>query len=152
MFACNQFLDSRVLVLLTVFFGLFAARSFQTQSGLKGISPMKHTCRSARELGGLLAAVCVLAVVVVTLGAMAVRAEKPEPSQTPAAAQTPSPARTGGGPAQISPIPTPTPVNWSSDPMLKRFVFRGIGPASMGGRIDDIACVETNSYICYIAA
>ena len=44
---------------------------------------MKHTCRSARELGGLLAAVCALALVVVTLGAMAVRAEKPEPSQTP---------------------------------------------------------------------
>ena len=36
--------------------------------------------------------------------------------------------------------------------MLKRFVFRGIGPASMGGRIDDIACVENNSYICYIGA
>ena len=46
---------------------------------------MKHTCRSARELGGLLAAVCALALIVVTLGAMAVNAEKPEPSQTPSA-------------------------------------------------------------------
>ena len=111
---------------------------------------MKHTCRSARELGGLLAAVCVLALIVVTLGAMAVNAEKPEPSQTPSATQTPSPARTG--PAQPAPSPTPTPINWSSDPMLKRFVFRGIGPASMGGRIDDITCVENNSYICYVGA
>jgi photosystem II stability/assembly factor-like uncharacterized protein len=109
---------------------------------------MKHTCRSARELGGLLAAVCTLALIVVTLGAMAVNAEKPEPSQTPSATQTPSPAR----PAQPAPSPTPTPINWSSDPMLKRFVFRGIGPASMGGRIDDITCVENNSYICYVGA
>src|SRR5436190_14460327 len=107
---------------------------------------MKHTCRSARELGGLLAAVCALALLVVSLGAMAVDAEKAEPSQTPSATQTPSPART-----QPTPIPTPTPINWSSDPMLKRFVFRGIGPASMGGRIDDITCVDNNSYICYVA-
>jgi hypothetical protein len=34
--------------------------------------------------------------------------------------------------------------------MLKGYVFRGIGPASMGGRIDDITCVENNSYICYV--
>src|SRR3982751_2972252 len=70
-------------------------------------------------------------------------------AQNPASAQaTPTPA------ASISPTPspspTPTPVNWSEDPMLKRFVFRGIGPASMGGRIDDIAVVENNPYIIYI--
>jgi photosystem II stability/assembly factor-like uncharacterized protein len=35
--------------------------------------------------------------------------------------------------------------------MLKRFVFRSIGPASMGGRIDDIAAVEQNPYIIYVA-
>src|SRR5260370_17279437 len=34
--------------------------------------------------------------------------------------------------------------------MLKRFVWRGIGPASMGGRIDDIAVVESNAYIYYV--
>ncbi|MFN2576472.1 MAG: hypothetical protein ABR607_02150 [Pyrinomonadaceae bacterium] len=109
---------------------------------------MRDTCRSARELGGLMAAVCALALVIITLGAMAVRAEKPLPSQTPAATQTPSPVRTGT--ATPTPSPTPTPINWSGDPMLKRFVFRGIGPASMGGRIDDIACVDSNSYICYV--
>src|SRR2546423_4740858 len=111
---------------------------------------MKDTCRSARELGGLMAAVCTLALVVVTLGAMAVRAEKSVGSQTPTTTQTPSPARTGT--ATPTPIPTPTPVNWSGDPMLKRFILRGIGPASMGGRIDDIACVDNNSHTCYIGA
>src|SRR6184192_1771451 len=111
---------------------------------------MKDTCRSARELGGLMAAVCALALVIVTLGAMAVSAENPGGSQTPSATQTPSPARTGT--ATPTPSPTPTPINWSGDPMLKRFVWRGIGPASMGGRIDDIVCVDNNSYICYIGA
>src|SRR6266513_4039025 len=109
---------------------------------------MKDTCRSARELAGLMAAVCALALVIVTLGAMAVSAENPVGSQTPSTTQTPSPAGTG----TPTPSPTPTPINWSGDPMLKRFVFRGIGPASMGGRIDDIACVDNNSYICYIGA
>src|SRR6266513_1212306 len=107
---------------------------------------MKDTCRSARELAGLMAAVCALALVIVTLGAMAVSAENPVGSQTPSTTQTPSPAGTG----TPTPSPTPTPINWSTDPMLKSFVFRGIGPASMGGRIDDIACVETNSYTCYV--
>src|SRR5438132_5828559 len=111
---------------------------------------MKDTCRSARELGGLMAAVCALALVIVTLGAMAVSAENPSGLQPPSATQTPSPAATGT--ATPTPSPTPTPINWSTDPTLKRFVFRGIGPASMGGRIDDIACVDGNSYICYIGA
>src|SRR5437660_8380349 len=111
---------------------------------------MKDTCRSARELAGLTAAICALALVVITLGAMAVRAEKKVGFQTPTATQTPSPVRNGT--ATPTPSPTPTPINWSGDPMLKRFIFRGIGPASMGGRIDDIACVDNNSYICYIGA
>ncbi len=32
----------------------------------------------------------------------------------------------------------PAPVNASDDPMLRGFVFRSIGPAVMGGRVDDI--------------
>ena len=109
---------------------------------------MKETRRSARDLGGLLAASGALALVAMTLGLLAVRAEGPFPSQTPAATQTPSPARSAT--ATPTPSPTPTPINWSSDPMLKRFVWRGIGPASMGGRIDDIAAVESNPYIYYV--
>ena len=34
--------------------------------------------------------------------------------------------------------------------MLRHFVWRGIGPASMGGRIDDIAAVENNPYVFYV--
>ncbi len=74
------------------------------------------------------------------IATIAVRAQDPAPA--PASRPSPSPTAT--------PSPTPTPVNWSSDPMLKRFVFRGIGPASMGGRIDDLAVVENNPYVIYV--
>jgi len=47
--------------------------------------------------------------------------------------------------------PPPPPINQSDDPLLKKFVFRGIGPASMGGRIDDFAVVESNPSTYYIA-
>src|SRR5437764_9846775 len=110
---------------------------------------MKQTYRSAREVAALLTAICALAIMAVTLATMAVSAENPIPTQTPAAAQSPS--ATAPAPSTPTPSPTPTPINWSSDPMVKRFIFRGIGPASMGGRIDDITCVENNSYICYVA-
>lgn len=46
--------------------------------------------------------------------------------------------------------PQPPPVNQSNDPLLKPFRWRSIGPASMGGRIDDIAVVESNPYIIYL--
>jgi len=54
-----------------------------------------------------------------------------------------------GGP-QARPTPTPTPINQSNDPILKSFRWRSIGPASMGGRIDDIAAVESNPYVIYV--
>src|ERR1044071_1153481 len=105
---------------------------------------MSYLCRSHKYVGLLLAVVS-FALVVVTLGAFAVNAENSNSaSATQGQNQSPTPTPTPAA------SPTPTPVNWSSDPMLKRFVFRSIGPASMGGRIDDIACVESNSYICYI--
>jgi hypothetical protein len=46
--------------------------------------------------------------------------------------------------------PAPPPVNQSDDPILMNFKWRSIGPASMGGRIDDIAAVESNPYIIYV--
>jgi photosystem II stability/assembly factor-like uncharacterized protein len=46
--------------------------------------------------------------------------------------------------------PTPTPINQSDDAVLKNFRWRSIGPASMGGRIDDIAAVESNPYVIYV--
>src|SRR5689334_23739019 len=105
---------------------------------------MSYLCRSHKYVGLLLAVVS-FALVVVTLGAFAVNAESSK-SAAKAETQNQSPTAT---PTPLA-SPTPTPVNWSTDPMLKRFVFRSIGPASMGGRIDDIVCVESNSYICYV--
>ena len=52
--------------------------------------------------------------------------------------------------AQPAPAPEPRLINQSSDPLLAPFRFRSIGPASMGGRIDDIAVSETDSNIIYI--
>jgi hypothetical protein len=46
--------------------------------------------------------------------------------------------------------PQGPPVNPSSNPLLKDFRFRSIGLASVGGRIDDIAAVDSNPYIIYV--
>ncbi|MGH9831961.1 MAG: WD40/YVTN/BNR-like repeat-containing protein, partial [Blastocatellia bacterium] len=46
--------------------------------------------------------------------------------------------------------PAPPPINQSDDPILKPFRWRSIGPASMGGRIDDIAVVESNPSVIYL--
>jgi photosystem II stability/assembly factor-like uncharacterized protein len=52
------------------------------------------------------------------------------------------------GPA---PVPPPAkPIHESDDPLLKPFVFRSIGPANVGGRVDDIAVVDSNPSIIYI--
>jgi photosystem II stability/assembly factor-like uncharacterized protein len=51
------------------------------------------------------------------------------------------------GPAEPLPLP---PINQSEDPLLKQFVWRSIGPANMGGRIDDLAVVESNPSIIYM--
>ena len=42
------------------------------------------------------------------------------------------------------------PVNRSTNPILSSFRFRSIGPASMGGRVDDIAVAATNHSVIYI--
>src|SRR5512146_2006547 len=41
-------------------------------------------------------------------------------------------------------------INQSTDPLLASVRFRSIGPASMGGRIDDIAVSESDPNIIYI--
>jgi photosystem II stability/assembly factor-like uncharacterized protein len=41
-------------------------------------------------------------------------------------------------------------INQSTDPLLAPFRFRSIGPASMGGRVDDIAVAESDPNIIYV--
>src|SRR6266545_61505 len=50
-----------------------------------------------------------------------------------------------GGQQQPPPV-----INQSNDPLLKTFRFRSVGPASMGGRIDDIAVSESDPSIIYV--
>lgn len=52
--------------------------------------------------------------------------------------------------AQQSQAEEPPPVNQSDHPILREFVWRPIGPASMSGRIDDIEAVEGNPSIIYL--
>jgi photosystem II stability/assembly factor-like uncharacterized protein len=47
--------------------------------------------------------------------------------------------------------PLPPLINASDDPLLKPFVWRSIGPANIGGRIDDIAVDERNPSTFYVA-
>lgn len=51
---------------------------------------------------------------------------------------------------QQAAAPPPEPIHKSADPVLKNFTWRSIGPANMGGRIDDIAVVESNPSTYYI--
>jgi photosystem II stability/assembly factor-like uncharacterized protein len=53
------------------------------------------------------------------------------------------------GPQPASPLPPP--VHQSDDPILRSFVWRSIGPANMGGRVDDIAVDERNPSTYYVA-
>src|SRR4051812_2514612 len=47
-------------------------------------------------------------------------------------------------------VEQPRMINQATDPLLKAFRFRSIGPASMGGRIDDIAVSESDPSVIYI--
>ena len=46
--------------------------------------------------------------------------------------------------------PDEPPIHASSDPVLRAFTWRSIGPANMSGRIDDIAAVEGNPSTFYV--
>ena len=54
-----------------------------------------------------------------------------------------------GGQEQAAP-PLPPPINKSDDPLLERFVWRSIGPAVMGGRLDDIAVHDSDASTIYV--
>src|SRR6184192_4324076 len=51
----------------------------------------------------------------------------------------------GGGAGQREAM-----INASTNPLLGAFRFRSIGPASMGGRIDDIAVAESDPNVIYV--
>src|SRR4026209_2446981 len=53
-------------------------------------------------------------------------------------------------PQGATPVQPPPLINQSTDGLLRSFRFRSIGPASMGGRIDDIAVSESDPNIIYI--
>ena len=52
--------------------------------------------------------------------------------------------------AQPPAAPLPPPINQSDDPTLRKFVWRSIGPANMGGRVDDIAVNENSPSTFYV--
>ena len=52
-----------------------------------------------------------------------------------------------GGPQAAAP---PPPVNQATDPALRGFRWRAIGPIGQGGRIDDIAVVEGDPQVFYV--
>src|SRR5688572_29666530 len=55
-----------------------------------------------------------------------------------------APAQRGGGGGQRA------VVNQSQNPVLSQFRFRSIGPASMGGRIDDVEVADSDPNIIYL--
>ena len=77
----------------------------------------------------------------------------PRPQTPPATPQQQPPQpRPGQEPERVAqPTPPPTSsINVSDDPLLRAFRFRSIGPASMGGRIDDFAAVDRDPSTIYI--
>src|SRR4029078_3693292 len=48
------------------------------------------------------------------------------------------------------PAPPADPIHKSEDAILKNFTWRSIGPANMGGRIDDIALVQKSPSTFYV--
>ena len=72
---------------------------------------------------------CLLASLVLALGVLTVRLVAQGPPQ---------------------PVPQLPVINQSDDPVLKPFVWRSIGPASMAGRIDDIEVAPNDPYTIYV--
>ncbi len=78
----------------------------------------------------------------------------PLPSPTPQPAPTRTPARPRGKPTATTPAAEPTPasdIEKTFQTALAGLKFREIGPATMGGRIDDIEVVASDPRIIYVA-
>ncbi len=82
-----------------------------------------------------------LATVVAASSAPGLHAQAGQAPAQPAAARA----------AAEAPAPAPaSPINQSDDPLLRTFVWRSIGPANMGGRIDDVAVVDRDPSVYYV--
>ena len=87
-----------------------------------------------------------LATLVLSFGLLWIGVSAQAPQQQPPAGQAPAVQA-----AQPPPAPVlPPPINQSDDPLLKPFRFRSIGPASMGGRIDDIEVAPNDDSTIYV--
>src|SRR5207237_5576363 len=73
---------------------------------------------------------------------------RPSTSPTPEAAASPSPSPTSSS-APFSPAPEATPLRLT-DILFKNFKARSIGPATMGGRVSDIAIDPRNPAIFFV--
>lgn len=59
-------------------------------------------------------------------------------------------AASGSGQRSAVPAARPAPINATTDPFLRSFQWRSIGPSDMGGRVDDIAVVESDPRTYYV--
>ncbi len=59
-------------------------------------------------------------------------------------------ASAAGAQRSEAPTPRPAPINQTSDPLLRSFHWRSIGPSDLGGRVDDIAVVESDPRTYYV--
>ena len=92
----------------------------------------------------------VVGLAVASLAALQAQTTQARPQTVPQGVVTGAIPQAAVPPATPPPPPPPPPVNQSDDPLLKTFKWRNIGPASMGGRIDDFAVVESNPSIFYV--
>jgi photosystem II stability/assembly factor-like uncharacterized protein len=96
---------------------------------------MKHTHRR------ILAFFLIVSAVFVLLITSAIAAQKPKESQK---------TKEAAKPAAAAPAPVTPQVDYAA--ILKTLRFREIGPAAMGGRIDDFAVVENDPDTIYVGS
>jgi len=99
-----------------------------------------------RSLRAFMLAGLVFGLAALSVGSLGAQA----PQAAPQAAAQPAPPAAAQAVRPPQAPPAAPPINESTDPVLKMFRWRSIGPASMGGRIDDIAVVESNPSTYYV--
>ncbi len=108
--------------------------------------------RSFRARKGI--SVFLLLLLLVVLNVVAQNPTQDEPRPNAAATPTPRPTRSPRGTVTPSPSPTPVPIPSPTNTfqsVISNLRFREIGPATMGGRIDDIEVVPNDPKTIYAA-